>query len=80
MVLVRFVLIILILRITSDTNIILTLDIKIRKLNSSMLNQNVRMLVEKHKRCLKYIRTSAISKIQRNDHRIVKPISSVIEV
>ena len=51
-VLVRFVLIILLLNVTSDakmwlkTVIILTLDIKIRKLNSSMLNQVVSMFVE----------------------------------
>ena len=52
MVVVGFVLIILVLRITSDTKmwlktfIILTFDIKIRKLNSSMLNQIVSMFVE----------------------------------
>ena len=51
-VLVRFVLIIYLLNVTSDakmwlkTVIILTSDIKIRKLNSSMLNQIVSMFVE----------------------------------
>ena len=49
---IRFVLIILVLRVTSDTKmclktfIMLTLDIKIRKLNSSMLNQIVSIFVE----------------------------------
>ena len=50
-VLERFVLIILVLRITSDTKmlekfILLTLVMKIRQLNSSMLNQNVNMFVK----------------------------------
>ena len=50
-VLERFVLIILVLRITSDTKmlekfILLTLAMKIRQLNSSMLNQNVNMFVK----------------------------------
>ena len=55
-VLVRFVLIIYLLNVTSDakmwlkTVIILTSDIKIRKLNSSMLNQIVSMFVEQHKK------------------------------
>ena len=49
---IRFVLIILVLRVTSGTKmclktfIMLTLDIKIRKLNSSMLNQIVSIFVE----------------------------------
>ena len=50
-VLERFVLIILVLRITSDTKmlekfILLTLAMKIRQLNRSMLNQNVNMFVK----------------------------------
>ena len=50
-VLERFVLIILVLRITSDTKmlekfILLTLAMKIRQLSSSMLNQNVNMFVK----------------------------------
>ena len=50
-VLERFALIILVLRITSDTKmlekfILLTLAMKIRQLNSSMLNQNVNMFVK----------------------------------
>ena len=58
MALVCFVLISLVLRITSDTKmclktfIILTLNIKVRKLNSNMLNENVSMLVEQHKKTL----------------------------
>ena len=62
------------------TFIILTLNIKVRKLNSNMLNENVSMLVEQHKKTLTYICTSAISKIQRDDHRTVKPISNLLEV
>ena len=58
MALVCFVLISLVLRITSDTKmclktfIILTLNIKVRKLNSNMLNENVSMFVEQHKKTL----------------------------
>ena len=80
MVAVRFNLIILILRITSDkkmwlkTFIILTLDIKKIQIVSPNCKHVCRI---KQKNTLN-ICFSAITKIQRNDHRTVKPISSVM--